>query len=300
MKPTLLVLAAGMGSRYGGLKQLDPVGPSGETIIDYSIFDAIRAGFGKVVFIIRKDIEEAFKAALGSRYTGSIEIDYVYQELDILPEGFSVPEGRVKPWGTGHAMLMAKDAIKEPFAVINADDFYGRHGYRLLCEYLSCAKDGELADFCMCGFVLRRTLSENGTVSRGVCSIDADGFLKSVEELTKIEKNGNAACNIDPGNERELTADEIVSMNMWGFTPSIFSYLEGMFKEFLEKHGQEEKSEFFIPFAVDALIKSGKARVKVMESPDSWFGITYKADKETVVNSIRALVDDGKYPEKLF
>ena len=299
MKPTLLVLAAGMGSRYGGLKQLDQVGPSGETIIDYSIYDAIRAGFGKIVFIIRKDIEAPFKETIGKRYEGKIAIEYAFQELNKLPSGFSVPPQRQKPWGTGHAVLCARDVIHEPFAVINADDFYGANGYQLLADYLNQAKDGAKADFCMCGFILRNTLSDNGTVSRGICKING-GCLASVTEMTKIERNGNAARNIEDGAQCDLTGDEIVSMNMWGFTPSLFEHLEKLFIEFLKVSGQKEKSEFYIPSVADALIKEGKAEVKVMASRDSWFGITYREDKDIVVNSIRALVAKGVYPNKLF
>ena len=299
MKPTLLVLAAGMGSRYGGLKQLDQVGPSGETIIDYSIYDAIRAGFGKIVFIIRKDIEAPFKESIGKRYEGKIAIEYAFQELNKLPAGFSVPPQRQKPWGTGHAVLCAIDVIHEPFAVINADDFYGANGYQLLAGYLSQAKDGVKADYCMCGFILRNTLSDNGTVSRGICKIN-NGSLTSVTEMTKIERNGSAARNIEEGAQCDLTGDEIASMYMWGFTPSLFSHLERLFIEFLRASGQKEKSEFYIPSVADTLIKEGKAEVKVMESRDSWFGITYREDKDNVVNSIRTLVAKGVYPEKLF
>lgn len=299
MKPTLLVLAAGMGSRYGGLKQLDQVGPSGETIIDYSIYDAIRAGFGKIVFIIRKDIEAPFKESIGKRYEGKIAIEYAFQELNKLPLGFSVPPQRQKPWGTGHAVLCARDVIHEPFAVINADDFYGANGYQLLAGCLSQAEDGVKAAYCMCGFILRNTLSDNGTVSRGICKIN-EGYLASVTETTRIERNGRAARNIEEGAQCDLTGDEIVSMNMWGFTPSLFGHLERLFVEFLKTSGQKEKSEFYIPSVADTLIKEGKAEVKVMESRDSWFGITYREDKDNVVNSIRALVAKGDYPEKLF
>ena len=301
MKPTLLVLAAGMGSRYGGLKQLDQVGPSGETIIDYSIFDAIRAGFGKVVFIIRRDIEDAFKEAIGSRYEGKIKVEYAFQQLDALPEGFSVPEGREKPWGTGHAVYTARELINEPFAVINGDDFYGREGFQLLADYLSQAKDGEKADFSMCGFIMRNTLSDNGSVSRGVCEVDENNNLTEVVEHTKIERNGNGAKSyIEDGSVVDFTGDEIVSMNMWGFTPSLFDHMHEMFVEFLKERGQEMKSEFFIPLVADTLIKQGKAEVKVMTSQDEWFGITYREDKPAVIESIKELVAQGVYPNKLF
>ncbi|MEA2012282.1 MAG: sugar phosphate nucleotidyltransferase [Verrucomicrobiota bacterium] len=301
MKPTLLVLAAGMGSRYGGLKQIDPVGPSGEIIIDYSIYDAIQAGFGKVVFVIRRDIKEDFKECIGSRYAGDIDIDYAYQELNDIPAGFEVPQDRTKPWGTGHAILIANSVINEPFAAINADDFYGKAAFSLLGKHLTNAKDTSKADFSMVGFILRKTLSDHGYVSRGVCSCNSDGNLTDVVERTNIEKNGNAAFFTDKnGNTEKLTGDEIVSMNMWGFTPSIFDHLEAQFKDFLATQGKEMKSEFFIPTVVDNIIKADKATVKVLESADSWFGVTYKEDKDYVIGSIRELVEKGIYPKKLF
>ena len=300
MKPVLLILAAGMGSRYGGLKQLDPVGPSGETIMDYSVFDAIRAGFGKVVFVIRRDIEEQFREQIGSHYEGRIEIDYAFQELDKLPSGYMVPEGRSKPWGTGHAALCAADKIDAPFAVINADDFYGSNSFMLLADYFSTTNI-DSSDYAMCGFILRQTLSDHGSVARGVCSVDMNGYLTGVEELTKIEKSGNAAINFNPdGSQRDLTGDEIVSMNYWGFTPTIFSHLERLFKEFLDEHISEEKSEFYLPFAVNDLIGENISKVKVLKTPDSWFGVTYRPDREKVVSGIQDLVATGMYPDKLF
>lgn len=302
MKPTLLVLAAGMGSRYGGLKQIDPVGPSGEIIIDYSIHDALAAGFGKVVFVIRRDIEYEFKKHVGERYESLTDVRYAFQELDDLPAGFTVPDGRVKPWGTGHAVLTAKSAIDEPFAVINADDFYGGGGYRLLAERLSSARDVDgSGDYCMTGFTLRNTLSDHGSVSRGICRTGDEGFLEDVEEITNIERDGDGARYVnDAGTAVKLTGDEIASMNMWGFTPSIFDHLSVMFEAFLRERGAEPKSEFFIPTVVNELITSGQATVKVMESPDSWFGITYREDKEKVVASVAELVEDGTYSKKLF
>lgn len=301
MKPTLLVLAAGIGSRYGGLKQIDPVGPGGEAIIDYSIHDAIRAGFGKVVFVIRRDIEAAFRESIASRFEGRIPLEYVFQELDAIPCGFSVPAGRKKPWGTAHAVLVAADAIREPFGVINADDFYGAASYGLLCKYLETARDAEKMDFSMVGFVLRNTLSEFGSVSRGVCACDAEGFLKNVVEYTKIEKDGTGAtfptCD---GTVGKLTGDEIVSMNMWGFTPSIFGELRSRFEDFLRERGGEEKSEFFLPTVVNDLVAEGKAHAKVMTSGDSWFGVTYPEDKPSVVASVRQLIESGRYPAKLW
>jgi UTP-glucose-1-phosphate uridylyltransferase len=285
-----------MGSRYGGLKQIDPVGPNGETIIDYSIYDAIRAGFGKVVFVIRRDIEEPFKKIIGARFEKKIPVDYVFQELDKLPPGFSVPPNRTKPWGTGHAILMAADAVREPFAAINGDDFYGAHSFRVLADHL---KSGS-ADFTMVGFILRNTLSEFGSVARGVCQTDRDGFLQSVTELTKIERDGNGAKAPGPdGKLLSLTGDETVSMNMWGFTPALFDYLRKLFVEFLKKHGSEEKSEFYIPAAVNELVRTQRARAKVLRTTDSWFGVTYREDRPVVVEGIRKLIARGDYPKQL-
>ena len=294
--PTLLVLAAGMGSRYGGLKQIQPVGANGETIIDYSIYDAMRAGFGKVVFVIRRDIEEPFRKMIGARFEKKIAVDYVFQELDALPSGFSVPPGRTKPWGTGHAILMAADAIRTPFAAINADDFYGANSFRALAEHLRSGSP----DFAMVGFILRNTLSEFGSVARGVCKTTADGFLESVTELTKIEPDGSGAKAIGPdGKVLHLSGDETVSMNMWGFTPELFDCLRNLFVQFLNKHGREEKSEFYIPSAVNEAVRVKCARVKVLRSPDSWFGVTYREDHAHVVENIRKLVARGDYPDKL-
>ena len=303
-KPALLVLAAGMGSRYGGLKQLDPVGPCGEIIIDYSIYDAIRAGFDKVVFIIRHDIEDEFKNVIGTRYKTEIEIQYAYQELDALPEGFAVPEGRSKPWGTGHAILMAEGIVNEPFAVINADDFYGRAGFPLLFDYLSSSSsthyDGS-ANCAMVGYSLRNTLSEFGAVARGICSVGTDGYLDAVNECTKIEKRDKGALNLAKGEAfSELTGDEVVSLNFWGIQPSIFNELRRRFSVFLEENGENPKSEFFIPSVVDELIRGGKAKVTVLRSSDKWFGVTYKDDKPKVMSDIRNLVERGEYPEGLF
>ena len=296
MKPTLLVLAAGMGSRYGGLKQIDPVGANGETIIDYSIYDALRAGFGKVVFVIRRDIEEAFKKTIGARFEKKIAVEYVFQELDKLPAGFSVPPGRTKPWGTGQAILMATDTIHEPFAAINGDDFYGANSFRVLTEHLGSGGP----DFTMVGFILRNTLSEFGSVARGVCKTTNDGFLEGVTEMTKIEREGRGAKTIGPdGKPLSLTGDETVSMNMWGFTPNLFGNLQELFIEFLTKHGTEEKSEFYIPMAVNDIVRAKRARVKVLRSPDSWFGVTYREDRPFVIEGIRKLIVRGDYPEKL-
>lgn len=300
MKPTLLVLAAGIGSRYGGLKQIDPVGPTSEIIIDYSIYDAIRAGFGKVVFVIRKDIEETFRECIGSRFEAKIKTEYVFQEIEKLPSGFKVPEGRQKPWGTGHAILMAKDSVKEPFAVINADDFYGRCGYDVLAKELSKSGTDSIDQYYMVGFKLENTLSEFGYVARGVCKTDSNGFLVEVVERTKIEKIADGAkFTDDEGRIIKLSGKEIVSMNMWGFTPSLFGHLEKHFAEFLEKNIGNLKAEFFIPTVVGDLVNTGKARVKVLESKDLWFGVTYREDKPVVVENIRKLINSGAYPEKL-
>jgi UTP-glucose-1-phosphate uridylyltransferase len=296
-KPTLLVMAAGMGSRYGGLKQIDPVGPSGETLMDYSIFDAIRAGFGKVVYIIRKDIEEPFKKTIGAKFEKRIPVEYVYQELDKIPAGFTVPEGRTKPWGTTQAVIMAEEVIHEPFAVINADDFYGEEGYKVLAQHLTSGSP----DYAMVGFVLRNTLSDYGSVARGVSRADSNGYLQSVVELTKVERDGHAAKNTDPsGNVTRLTGDELVSMNMWGFTPAIFAQLRERFRAFLEKNSNDLKAEYYVPTAVNELVSSGQARVKVLRTNDAWFGVTYREDRPRVVDSIAALVRKGAYPEKLW
>jgi dTDP-glucose pyrophosphorylase len=300
MKPTLLVLAAGIGSRYGGLKQIDPVGPAGETIIDYCLYDAIRAGFGKVVFVIRHDIEKDFKEAVTSKFQNRITIEYAFQELDKLPPGFSVPAGRKKPWGTGHAILMAADQIREPFAMINADDFYGAESFRVLAKYLQTLAPTSNA-YSMVGFVLRNTLSEHGTVARGICRVDANRKLTNVVEMLKIAKAGTAASNLeDPARPVALTADEYCSMNMWGFTPTLFGHLADEFPKFLSQFGQQEKSEFLIPSVVNTLVQTGRVSVEVLPTGSSWFGVTYKEDRPTVLASIRALIDKGEYPPQLW
>jgi hypothetical protein len=296
-KPTLLVLAAGMGSRYGGLKQIDPVGPAGETIIDYSIFDALRAGFGKLVFVIRKDIEAQFREIVGARFEKRIAVEYVFQELDKLPAGHSLPAGRTKPWGTTHAILMAEGTVKEPFAAINADDFYGQQAYQLLVQHLTAGTP----DYAMVGFILKNTLSDHGTVARGVSRVNANNYLTHIVELTKIERDGTGAKNTEPdGKITSLTGDEAVSMNFWGFTPALFPQIKVEFEKFLKKAGGEQKSECFIPATVGELVTSGQARCKVLRSSDSWFGVTYREDRPTVVESIRQLIVQGKYPEKLW
>jgi NDP-sugar pyrophosphorylase family protein len=302
MKPTLLILAAGMGSRYGGLKQLDAMGPSGEVVLDYSVYDAIRAGFGKVVFVIRRDFEELFRTQIGSKFEGRITVDYAFQDLNDLPEGFSVPEGRTKPWGTAHALLSAANVVNEPFLMINADDFYGQDAYKKIAADLVQPRpnDGK-SHWSMVGFYLKNTLSDHGSVSRGVCTRDANGMLTTVLEMTKIFKHGNAAENREvEGAYVPLTGDEVVSMNFFGFTPDIFPHLRKAFAEFLSKRGTELKSECYVPAEVDALISAGKAEVRVLETTGKWFGVTYPEDKAEVVASIRKLIDAGEYPQSLW
>lgn len=295
--PTLLVLAAGMGSRYGGLKQLEPVGPDDETIMDYSIFDARRAGFGKIVFVIRREIEEPFKRKIGARFEKRIAVDYVFQEMGKLLPGFTVPEGRTKPWGTTHAILMAANAIHEPFGVINADDFYGLNSYQVLAQHFQAGS----SDYAMVGFVLRNTLSEFGTVARGVCHVGEDGYLKDITELKSIEREGPRITNIDSeGKETLLNGGEIVSMNMWGFTPQVFGQLYEQFQRFLKRYGDDAKAECYIPSTVNSLIQAGAARVKVLRSGDAWFGVTYREDHPRVVQNVCRLVEGGTYPRKLW
>jgi NDP-sugar pyrophosphorylase family protein len=295
--PALLVLAAGMGNRYGGLKQTDPVGPSGETIIDYSIYDALRAGFGKVVFVIRKDIEQAFKQAVGARFEGHIAVEYVFQELGEIPEEFSVPTGRIRPWGTLHATLMAAETIDQPFAVINADDFYGLESYHLLARHFQSGT----VDYAMVGFVLRNTLSDFGAVSRGVCRIDDNDFLQGIVELTNIERDGMHVRNTDStGRITVLSGDEVVSMNMWGFTPRVFEQFREHFQKFLTLSGSDIESESYLPSTVNELVLAGQARVEVLRTNDSWAGVTYREDHPRVVQSIRRLIDRGKYPNRLW
>jgi len=299
MKPTLLVLAAGMGSRYGGLKQIDQVGPSGETIIDYSVYDAIRAGFGKVVFVIRKDIEKAFKEAFGDKFSSKIEVEYVFQELDHLPEGFSVPEGRSKPWGTGHAVLVAKDHIAEPFAMINADDFYGKEGFEVLGEYLS-RRDPQDNIFSIVGYKLNNTLSDHGSVNRGEIHNDEDGNLTFISERLKIRREGDQVVYEEDGSLHPIDEEALVSMNMMGFTPLAFDYFEEYFREFLQEKGGEMKSEFYVPTMLDRSIREKESKVEILSSDAQWFGVTYREDKEMVVESLAKLVEKGIYPNNLW
>ena len=303
MKPTLLLLAAGMGSRYGGLKQLDGLGPNGETIMDYSMYDAIKAGFGKLVFVIRKDFEDDFKEKVLSKYQGHIPAEICFQSIDNLPVGFTVPEGRQKPWGTNHAVMMAKELIHEPFCVINCDDFYNRDAFMVMGKFLSELPEGAKNDYAMVGFRVGNTLSENGTVARGICSKNKNGHLTSVVERTEIMRVNGSVCYKDEKGEWVAVDDNTpVSMNMWGFTPDYFEYSDAYFKEFLSnpKNMENLKAEFFIPLMVNKLINEETATVKVLDTTSKWFGVTYAADREATVNRIQQLIKEGVYPQKLF
>jgi hypothetical protein len=308
MQPTLLVLAAGMGSRYGGLKQIDPVGPSGETVLDYAVFDALRAGFGRVVFIIRRDFEEVFRAQIGAKYAGRIAVDYVFQALDALPTGFTPPPGREKPWGTGHAVWCARETVREPFAVINADDFYGADSFVQLGKFLTSQAatprgfdpmSGHrtprtlAAQFAMVGYRLANTLSEHGAVSRGICQAGADGLLSSI-----VEHTGILPEEIGPG--KKYSGGEIASLNCWAFTPALFAGLDAQLRTFLAERSREAKSEFYLPAAVSTMISFGTATVKVLPTESNWFGVTYREDKPRVVAALVELVRAGQYPAKLF
>ncbi|MGL4228178.1 MAG: nucleotidyltransferase [Tannerellaceae bacterium] len=300
MKPTLFVLAAGMGSRYGGLKQMDGLGPNGETIMDYSIYDAVRAGFGKVVFVIRHSFEEDFRGKIISKYENVIPVEVVFQELDYLPEGIVLNPERVKPWGTNHAVLMGKDVIKEPFAVINADDFYGKESYQILADYLT-KLNGQMNDYCMVGYRLGNTLSESGAVARGVCETNEEGYLTGVVERTHIERvDGKIMFKDEEGQFVEVADNTPVSMNMWGFTPDYFKYSEDFFIQFLKENADNIKAEYFIPLMVNHLITKDQAKCRVLDTPSKWFGVTYAADRDGVVAKINALVEAGEYPAKLF
>ena len=300
MKPTLFVLAAGMGSRYGGLKQLDGLGPNGETIMDYSIYDAIKAGFGKIVFVIRPSFEKDFKEVVINKYKKLIETELVFQEISNVPAGFTYNPEREKPWGTNHAVLMGKDAIKEPFAVINADDFYGQESFAVLADFLRSV-EGKQNEYCMVGYRVGNTLSESGAVSRGVCVVDENQLLLNVVERTHIEEKGGTIIYLDEkGEEVSLPAKTPVSMNMWGFTPDYFDYSMEYFKEFLKENGDKLKSEFYIPLAVNNLIVENKVTCKVLDTTSKWFGVTYAEDRPQVVLKINELVRKGIYPEKLY
>ena len=301
MKPTLFILAAGMGSRYGGLKQLDGLGPNGETIMDYSVFDAIRGGFGKIVFVIRKSFEADFREKVLSKYENHIPVEVVFQDINDLPAGFACPEGREKPWGTNHAVLMGKDVINEPFAVINADDFYGRDSFAVLGKFLSDLKEDEKNKYCMVGFRVGNTLSESGSVARGICSTDANALLETVVERTEIMRVDGPVCYKDEEGKWVAIEDNTpVSMNMWGFTPDYFKYSEDYFVEFLKENISNLKCEYFIPLMVNKLITEKTATVEVLDTTSKWFGVTYAADRQSVVDKIQALIDAGEYPAKLF
>jgi NDP-sugar pyrophosphorylase family protein len=297
VNPTLLVLAAGMGSRYGGLKVAEPVGPGGESVVDYSIFDAHRAGFARIVFVVRRETEDEFKRMAGARFGRHISVEYVRQELTRIPTGFRVPPGRKAPWGTTQAVLMASDLIHEPFAVINVDDFYGAESFKTLAHHLQSGT----ADYAMVGYVLRNTLSEFGAVARGVCQVDNSGNLQSIQELKSVEREGGHALSTDPeGRETRLTGGEIVSMNMWGFTPQVFDALRQRFEAFLRHNGSDSKAECFIPNSVSELVVAGQARVKVLRTSDAWFGVTYREDHTRAVENIRRLIEGGYYPRHLW
>ena len=303
MKPTLVLLAAGMGSRYGGLKQLDGLGPNGETIMDYSIYDAIKAGFGKIVFVIRKDFEQEFREKVLSKYEGHIPAEVCYQSLDALPEGFTVPEGREKPWGTNHAVMMAKDLIREPFCVINCDDFYNRDSFMVIGKFLADLPDNATNTYAMVGFRVGNTLSENGTVARGVCSKDENELLTTVVERTEIMRiEGKVSYKDENGEWVAIEDNTPVSMNMWGFTPDYFAHSDAYFKQFLSdpKNQANPKAEFFIPLMVNELVNNGTSTVKVLDTTSKWFGVTYSADRQATVDRIQALVNEGVYPNKLF
>jgi len=298
MKPTLLILAAGIGSRYGGVKQMDQIGPSGESIIDYSVFDAIRAGFGKVVFVLNPKIIDDFKAIFEPRLKGKIETEFILQELHNIPEGIEFNTERVKPWGTGHAVLVAKNYINEPFCVINADDFYGRHAFNLISEYLSDLGNYE-TKYAMVGYKLKNTLSDHGTVSRGVCTAK-DGLLTDVVERTSIHRKASDVVFDDEGHDQIIDADSVVSMNFWGFTPKYFDQSERDFKSFITENAEQLKAEFYIPLVVNNLVESGDATCRVLTSNDQWFGVTYQEDKPVTIEKISQLVEEGVYPESLW
>ena len=303
MKPTLVLLAAGMGSRYGGLKQLDGLGPNGETIMDYSIYDAIKAGFGKIVFVIRKDFEQEFREKVLSKYEGHIPAEVCYQSSDALPEGFTVPEGREKPWGTNHAVMMAQDLIHEPFCVINCDDFYNRDSFMVIGKFLADLPDNSTNTYAMVGFRVGNTLSENGTVARGVCSKDANDLLTTVVERTEIMRvDGKVSYKDENGEWVAIEDNTPVSMNMWGFTPDYFAHSDAYFKQFLSdpKNQANPKAEFFIPLMVNELVNNGTSTVKVLDTTSKWFGVTYSADRQATVDRVQALVNEGVYPNKLF
>ena len=306
VKPTLVVMAAGMGSRFGGLKQVTPVGPYAEKLIEYAVYDAKQAGFGKVVFIIKKAIEEEFKANIGDRLAGVIDVEYVYQELDRLPEGYDVPEGRVKPWGTGHAIMCCDGVVDTPFAVINADDYYGAECFKLIADFFNKEQDADKKHLTMVGYALKNTLTENGSVSRGVCVTDENALLTSITERTRIEWHEGVPAFTEDGGEtwEELAEDTVVSMNCCGFPASALTEFKALFTEFLDelKTGDKDvtKAEFYLPFAVDSMMKAGVADATVMTTADKWYGMTYKEDHQTVIDAIARMSEEGKYPSPLW
>lgn len=301
METTLLILAAGMGSRYGGMKQVDAFGPSGETITDYSIYDALKAGFDRIVFVISPRMEEDFRSSYMKKFPPHVKVGYVIQSVDNLPEGYSLPPDRVKPWGTAHAVLMAKDVIDGPFAVINADDYYGSESYRIMHDFLIRTTDEVPGQYCMVGFQLQKTVSEHGSVARGLCRVNDHGFLQEITELTKIYlKSGNIVFEDGEGKQHRLDPLSTVSMNLFGFTSDFFRHIEEMFRGFIESHLDDPKAELYIPYVVDSLINSGEARMSVLQTPSAWFGVTYQDDKPKVLKAIRDLVDSGVYPVSLW
>jgi len=300
--PQLVVMAAGIGSRYGGLKQMDPVGPGGEIILDYAVYDAMQAGFDEVVFIINKNIEDAFKERVGNAIANRVKVSYAIQDLADLPEGFEVPEERKKPWGTAHAVRAARNVVNRPFAVINADDYYGRSAFQKLGDYLTSATDKDgVADFCMVGYVLRNTLTEHGHVARGICQVSSDGMLESIVERVKIQPiDGKVKYTVDDTNWIEIDSESIVSMNMWGFTPSYMDALDRYFPRFLEENIAKPKAEYFVPWVVDQMIRNNEATVKVLPTNEKWFGVTYRPDMAMAQQSVRKKIAEGIYPEKLW
>ncbi|MEJ2052418.1 MAG: sugar phosphate nucleotidyltransferase [Calditrichaceae bacterium] len=300
MKNTLLFLAAGMGSRYGGLKQLDQFGPNGETLMEYSIYDGIKAGFEKIVFVIRRDFEQAFKETYIDKIKDKIEVDYVFQELTALPEGYSVPDNREKPWGTGHAIMSAKDRIDGPFAVVNADDFYGREAYQIMYDFLTNLDTYDSTTYTIIGYPLAKTLSEHGTVSRGVCEIDSEGNLIKVTERLKIGRENDGIYDHEDGRSHKLPGDTLVSMNLMGFDTSFFGYLDQYFTDFLDKSINDPKSEYLLPTVVNTLAQAGEVKVKILKTDAQWFGVTYQEDRPIVIKKIKEMVDKGLYPAKLW
>jgi hypothetical protein len=301
MRPSLLIMAAGIGSRYGGIKQLDGFGPSGEKIIDYTIFDAVQAGFGKIVFVIRHDIEVDFREAVTNRWEGRFPMEFAFQELDSVPSGFTVASGRQKPWGTGHAILSAAPLIHEPFSVVNADDFYGRSSLKKIFSHLSDIPDPGHGEYCLIGYLLQNTLSEHGSVARGICRQNSDGYLQSLVETLGIYREGNLILQkVADGQPRPMDGNTLVSMNLWGFTTSYFRHLQSDFREFLQVRGLDPGAEFYLTLIVDRLIRTGLEKVKVLSTDQQWFGVTYRGDRPMVERSIRELVENGAYPENLW